>query len=408
MITNERAAAFRSDFPLLTHNERLVYLDHAASSQKPKIVLSAMDSFYRSSYANVHRGLYKLSEDATTQFEFSRQKIAHFIGARSEEIIFTSGTTDGINKLALSILSLLPYGRRKILLTELEHHANIVPWQQFAKRHGFTIDFVRITNDFQLDMEDAKRKLDDSVALFAFSHVSNVLGTIQDVTKLCRMAKDKFIVTVVDGAQAVAHMPVDVYAIGCDFYVFSGHKLCGPTGIGVLYGRKQLLEKLPPFFYGGHMIQTVSKTDATWAGIPARFEAGTAPIVEAIGLAAAVGYLQTIGLDDIHSWEQQLSLYAREQLMTVKGLRFYCGPAHKCIGIISFTLDGVHAHDIASLLGNDSICVRAGHHCAMPLSTVIGVNSTARVSFHHETTTQMVDQLVDSLKKIVALFAGRQ
>ena len=408
-ITEAIAINLKTDFPLLS-SSNIVYLDSAASAQKPKSVLNAMDMFARQKYAPVHRGLYPFSVNATQDFEMARKNVAQFINARDSEIIFTAGTTASLNGLARSIASILSSGvasdkKKKILLTEMEHHANLVPWQQMAKREGYMLDFIPLTKKFTLDLSIVQAKLSaGDVALVCVTHASNVLGTINPVKEICALAKAAGAITVIDGAQAVAHFPVDVKSLDCDFYAFSGHKLYGPTGVGVLYGRYELLERLPPFTFGGHMIETVTKYDATWAAIPARFEAGTPPIVEVIGLSAAVKYLSEIGLSDIYSYESDLVAYARVQLAKIEGITIFAGELN--CGIISFVVEGMHAHDIASLLGDSKVCVRAGHHCAMPLTQVLGVPSTVRLSFGLFNTTADVDALIIALKRAQSLFSN--
>lgn len=404
-FTNEQMIRVKMDFPLLA-NSSLVYLDSAATTQKPKVVINAIDAFSRSKYSGVHRGLYPLAVNATNDFEQARKVVAQFINADAKEIIFTSGTTASINGLSRSIHTILPKNRKKIVITEMEHHANLVPWQQFAKAHGYTLDYIPITGTHELNMQQLNAKLTTDVALLCITHVSNVLGTINPLKDICATAKRAGIITVIDGAQAIAHMEVDVADIDCDFYAFSGHKLYGPTGVGVLYGKYSLLEKLQPFSFGGHMIESVTKYDSSWAAIPQRFEAGTPPIIEVIGLAAAIKYVSEIGMDAIHKHEVELVRYTKSKLKEISGVKLYCGEENS--GIISFTIDGAHAHDIASILGDDLICVRAGHHCAMPLNQVLNTAATARISFGVYNSTKDVDTLIMSLKKISNLFGGRR
>jgi len=407
-LTIDAVAKLKKDFPLLANNSKLIYVDNAATTQKPKQVIAAMETFYKTQYAAVHRGLYPLAANATQLFEDARKKVAQFINVQPNEIIFTHGTTESLNGLARSIQSVLPKDRKKILLTEMEHHANIVPWQQFAKRHGYNIDYVTLDDDYKLSMQQLKGKLDKDVAMIAFTHVSNVLGTINPVKEICKLAKDNGTISVIDGAQAIAHLEVDVQSIGCDFYAFSGHKLYGPTGVGVLFGKMEHLSRLEPFSFGGHMIEFVTKHDANWAAIPQRFEAGTPPIAEVIGLSHAIAYLETIGLDDISKWESELTRYAITRLSEVSGLELFHTKEGKMSGILSFVIHGAHAHDIASLCGDDGVCIRAGHHCAMPLNQILDTPATARISFGLYNTMDDVDAIVISLKRISKLFGGKR
>ncbi len=413
-LNTDAVQKLKRDFPLLANSGKLIYVDNAATTQKPKQVIAAMDTFYRTQYAAVHRGLYPLASNATQLFEDARKKVAQFINApQPSEIIFTHGTTESLNGLATSLHSLLSRlpaskDRKKILLTEMEHHANIVPWQQFAKRHGYSIDYVSLDDDYKLSMQQLKAKLTTDVAFIAFTHVSNVLGTVNPVNEICKLAKQNGVITIIDGAQAVAHQPVDVQVIGCDFYAFSAHKLYGPTGVGVLFGRYELLQLLEPFSFGGHMIEFVTKHDANWAAIPQRFEAGTPPIADVIGLSAAITYLEHIGLDEISTWESELTRYAISRLSEVSGIELFHTKEGKMSGIISFVIHGVHAHDIASLTGDDGVCIRAGHHCAMPLNQILDTPATARMSFGLYNTMEDVDTVVNSLKRVSAIFGGKR
>jgi cysteine desulfurase/selenocysteine lyase len=397
--------AVRADFPIL-HQEHspgkpLVYLDNAASSQKPLAVIDAMDDYYRRYNANVHRGIHKLSEEATDAYEGARKKIKRFINAASKrEVIFTRGTTEGINLVAQT------WGRTNlgpgdvVVSTEMEHHSNIVPWQILAEERGCTMRYVPLLPDGTLDMDVYKTLLEtEPVKLVTAMHVSNVLGTVNPVEQMVRMAHDAGALILIDGAQSVPHMPVDVQALDADFYVFSGHKMVGPTGIGILHGKRELLEAMPPWLGGGDMISTVALDGSTWNDLPYKFEAGTPSVAEAIGLGAAVDYLSQLGMDAIHEHERQITRYAFEQLEQVPDLRLY-GPSIDQRGAVAaFTLGRIHAHDVAQVLDLEGVAVRAGHHCAQPLHKCFNVISTARASFYLYNTLREVDRLVEALHK---------
>lgn len=399
----------RADFPIL-HQEiypgvPLVYLDSAASSQKPTAVLAAMDNYYRHTNANVHRGIYKLSEEATNAYEGARERIARFINAPDPcQVIYVRNATEGFNLVAYT------WGRQnirtgdEILLTEMEHHANIVPWQMLAQEKGAVIRYIPFLPDGTLDLAVLPGLLTEKTKLVGFTAVSNVLGTINPVHQLIRAAHAVGAVTMVDAAQAVPHMPVDVQTWDCDFMAFSSHKMCGPTGTGVLYGKQELLEAMPPFMGGGDMIRRVKLDGFTPNDLPHKFEAGTPAIAEGIGLGAAVDYLQTIGMTAVHEYEQFITNYALEALSEVPGLTLFGPPASQKAGVAAFTLKGVHAHDISELLDKDGIAIRAGRHCAMPLHDTLKVSATARASFYLYTTTQEVDKLVNSLHRIRSIF----
>lgn len=401
-------ARLRADFPILgerVYGRPLVYLDSAASAQKPAPVLAAMDEAYRTYYANVHRGLHHLSERATEAFEGARAKIASFLNARSaDEIVFVRGATEAINLVASS------YGRRflaagdEVILSQLEHHANIVPWQMLRDEKGIVLKVVPIDDDGRLDLDAYHAMLSPRTRLVAITHVSNALGVITSVQAIVEAAKHHGAHVLLDGCQAVPHLAVDVQALGCDFYVFSGHKLYGPTGIGVLWGRGEILAEMPPYQGGGEMIAAVSFEKTTFKAPPQRFEAGTPAIVEAIGLGAAVDYLLAIGMDRIRAHDQALLAYATERLATVPGARLY-GRGDAKVAILSFGLDGVHPHDIGTFLDRAGIAVRAGHHCAQPLMTRLGVAATARASFGLYNTTEEADALIATLSLIREFFA---
>lgn len=393
----------RADFPILSrqvHGKPLIFLDSAASSQKPLPVLEAMDRAYRECYANVHRGVYALSEEATYTYEAARDKVASFINAEArEEIIFTRNTTEAINLVAYS------WGRAhigpgdRILLTQMEHHSNLVPWQLLAQERGAELVYLPITDEGLLQLERLDDLLDRRVRLVAFTHMSNVLGTVNPVRTIVQRAHEAGAVALVDSAQGVPHLPVDVQELGCDFLAFSGHKMCGPTGIGVLYGREELLEAMPPFLGGGDMIRRVEWDRATWNHLPWKFEAGTPAIVEGIGLGAAVDYLGGVGMEAIAAHERQTVAYAMERLSALPGLSVVGPPADQRGGVISFTFRDIHPHDLAHLLDLEGIAVRAGHHCAQPLHQRLGLVATVRASFYLYNTPQEADRLAEALEK---------
>lgn len=400
----------RADFPVLQREVRpgvpLVYLDSAATSQKPDAVLSALDSYYRLHNANVHRGIHTLAEEATALYEGARRKVAAFINAASaREVIFTRNASEAINLVAHS------WGRARLkvgdrlLLTEMEHHSNLVPWQMLSAERGLEIDIIPITADGLLDLAEADKLLALAPRFLAFTHMSNVLGTINPVAELCRRAHAAGAVVLVDGAQSVPHFAVDVQALGADFYVFSSHKMCGPTGIGVLWGREALLDAMPPFLGGGDMISSVQLREFTPAALPHKFEAGTPAIAEAAGLGAAVDYLQAVGIESIHAYEAELTEYVLERLSEVPGLTLYGPPAAGRGGVAAFTLKGVHAHDLAQVLDGSGVAVRAGMHCTMPLHARLGVSATARASFYLYNTVAEIDVLVAGLERVNNMFA---
>ena len=401
-------ARIRAEFPILSetvHGKPLVFLDSAASAMKPDAVIDAMADTMRTQYANVHRGLHWMSERTTDAYESARDAVARLLNAPSrDEIVFAKNSTEAINLLAHSYGSLLRPGQA-VLITEMEHHANIVPWQMLRDRAGIELRVARITDSGELDWADYEAKLaDGQVGLVAMVHMSNVLGTYVPAARVAEAAHAHGAKVLFDGSQAVCHRRVDVQAIDADFYVFTGHKLYGPTGIGVLWGRMELLDAMPPFLGGGDMIGSVSFEHTTWARVPHKFEAGTPPIVEAIGLRRAIEWVEAVGFDAIAAHEAALTEHALVRLATVKGLRVI-GQAQDRGGVISFTLDGAHAHDVATLLDRNGIAVRAGNHCAEPLMRRLGVDSTARASFGVYTTTGEVDVLADTLERVREFFA---
>ncbi len=400
----------REDFPILRikiNGRPLIYLDNAATTQKPKKVIMAEKKYYESANANIHRGTYQLSEEATRQYEQAHKIVAGFINASAEEIVFTKNATESLNLLAYSLCSNLEEGD-EILLTQMEHHSNIVPWQQIAKQRKLKVKFAEINKDGTLNIDSFKSLLDKKTRIVSATQVSNFLGTINPVDELSKLAHRAGALFIVDAAQSVPHMPVDVKKINCDFLVFSGHKMLAPTGTGVMYGKKRLLEKMQPFCYGGDMIREVTFEDSKWNDLPWKFEAGTPNIAGGIALGTAVKYLKRIGMENIEAREKELTEYAFEKLKTVNGLAIYGPTPDKRAGIMSFNLDGVHAHDIASYLDNYGIAIRGGHHCAMPLAKLLGVQGTARASFYFYNNKEEIDKLVEALKKAREFFKKEQ
>jgi cysteine desulfurase/selenocysteine lyase len=393
--------AIRDEFPILSrrvNGQRIAYLDNGATAQKPLAVIEALDRFWREHNANVHRGVYTLSEEATTQYERARHTVARHIGAEPREAIFTRNATEGLNLVAHS------WGRGnlgpgdRILLTEMEHHSNVVPWYLLARERGAELDWAPVTDEGRLDLDAFRGLLEREPKVVAVAHVSNVLGTVNPIDEIARLAHEAGAVVVVDGAQAAPKMTLDVPALGADFYAFTGHKAYGPTGIGVLWGRRELLEAMPPFIGGGSMIRTVRKQEITWARLPARFEAGTPPIAEAIGLAAAIEWLEELGLEAVHARDGELAGYALERLAEVSGLRVFGPPGTEDrSAIVSFELEGIHAHDVSEILDRHAVCVRAGHHCAQVLMERLGVAATTRASLGVYNTPEEVDRLVEAL-----------
>ena len=394
----------RKDFPILSqkvHGKPLVYLDSAATSQKPTSVIEALSQYYEAMNANIHRGIYALSEEATQAFEATRKKVACFIGAKEERsIIFTNNTTESINLVASS------WGRKnikagdEILLTQMEHHSNIVPWQLLAQQQGATLKYIPVTADGRLDLSSLDSLLSDRTKLLAVTHMSNVLGTINPIKDLVAKAHAKGILVLVDGAQSAPHFKIDVENLECDFYAFSAHKMLGPTGVGILYGKPQILESMPPFLGGGEMILEVHEDYATWKPIPYKFEAGTPNIGCVIAFAKAIDYLEKIGMDEVREHEKVLTQHALLVLQELEGIKIY-GPKDVEVrgGVISFTFSDIHPHDLGQLLDQEGIAIRAGHHCAQPLMRVLDVAATARASFYLYTTTEEIDFLAETLKK---------
>jgi cysteine desulfurase/selenocysteine lyase len=398
----------RRDFPILdrtVHDVPLVYLDSAASSQRPRSVLDAMRRHYETSHANVHRGAHELSVRATEAYEGSRRTVADYVGVAAEEIVFVRGTTEAINLVAGSWgIANLGQGD-EVLLTKMEHHSNIVPWQILAERTGARLRFVDVTPEGRLDMADLTRLLSGRTRLVGVTHVSNSLGVINPVREIAELAHAAGALCLVDGAQGAPHLLSDVAGIGCDFYAFSGHKMCGPTGIGALWARGELLEAMPPYQGGGEMISAVTLDGSSWATVPHKFEAGTPNIAGAVGLAAAIRYLESIGLDALRSYESELADYALERLGRIDGLRLY-GPTTDRVGVFSFTYKDVHPHDLATILDHRGVAIRAGHHCNQPLMDHLGVVATARASLYLYNTREEVDVLCDSILLAGEVFGG--
>ncbi len=395
----------RKDFPTLSknvNNHKLVYLDNAATTQKPRHVIKAVQDYYENYNSNVHRGIHTLSEEATLQYEEAHKKVASFINAGFEEVIFTKGTTESINLLAYSLSEWLKEND-EIILTEMEHHANLVPWQQLAKRKKLRLKFARIKEDYTLDMDHFKSLLNENTKIVSVCHASNVFGTINDVKKISELAHEYNALVIADSAQVISHMKIDVKDLDVDFLAFSGHKMLAPTGIGVLYGRKELLETMQPFLFGGDMIKEVTFEESKWNDLPWKFEAGTPNISSGIGLGVAVEYLKNVGMNNIKSYTEELGKYALEKLKEVPGIELY-NPEGQKTSVISFNLKGVHSHDVATLLNHEGIAIRAGHHCAMPLMNKLNLDGTSRISLYFYNTEEEIDKLVESLKKIVRLF----
>jgi len=403
-INNKTAKLLRKDFPIFKHNSNLIYLDNAATSQKPQQVIDIIKDFYEKGYANIQRGVYKLSEKATELYLNSKESVAKFIGADAKEIIFTKNATESLNFLSYTLPSILKKNRKEIVLTEMEHLSNLIPWQQLAKRNKMKLKFIKLKKDsYELDLEDMKKKITKNTAIVSLIHVSNSLGTINPVKEIIKYAKLKGAITVLDAAQSVPHMKVNVKDLGCDFLAFSGHKIIGPTGIGVLYGRMALLEKLSPFMFGGGAAKSANFNQICWADIPARFEAGTQNIAGAIGLGKAIKYIQKIGIENIEKWEKKLTAYALSKLKEIPKIKIYNSTKNSS-GIISFNLEKIHPHDVASLLDSEGVVIRTGRHCNMLLMKQIGIGGTCRMSLYFYNTFEDIDALILALKKIVKKF----
>ena len=401
--------SIRKDFPIFAAEPPLAFLDNAASTQTPRPVVEAMDTYYDTYRSNIHRGIYRISEEATDQYEQAREKVARLINApRTRQIIFTRNTTESINLVAYSWGSTNIREGDEIILTVMEHHSNLVPWQLLAQRTGAVLRFIEITDEGLLDFTQLRDLLTEKTKLVAIGHVSNVLGTINPIQSIIAAAHAVGAKVVVDAAQSVPHFHVDVQQLDCDFLAFSGHKMCGPTGIGVLYGKSELLEAMPPFLGGGSMIRSVERDASSYAELPAKFEAGTPSIAEAIGLGHAVDYMTHANFAAVHVHEQELLKYAHQRLQEIEGITLY-GPApHQKAGVISFNIAGIHPHDVAGILDTHGIAVRAGHHCAQPLMKRLDVIATVRASFYLYNTIEDVDRLYDGLFSTQQLMTRRR
>jgi len=390
----------RRDFPILTrtiHGRPLVYLDSGASSQRPLAVMDAVSHYEKTSHANIHRGVYVLSEEATAAYEQAHVRVGQFINADWDEVVFTRNTTEALNLVAYAWgLHTLRAGD-EVVVTQMEHHSNIVPWQQIARHTGATVRYIRVDAQGHLDLEHAATLIGPRTKMVSVTHVSNVLGTVNPVRELGEMAHVHGALLCVDGAQSIPHMPIDMRALGCDFFAFSGHKMLGPTGIGGLYGKRQLLEQMEPFLYGGDMISEVTFEGAQWNELPWKFEAGTPAIAQGVGLAVAVEYLQGLGLDAVQAHEHALVQYALERLQQMRDIEIYGPAADQRGGVVSFNLSGAHPHDMASILDQHGVAIRAGHHCAMPLMHVLGINGTCRASFYVYNSVDEIDVLVEAI-----------
>lgn len=400
----------KKDFPIFKNNPRLIYLDSAATSQKPKEVIDSLKNFYEKENANINRGLYSLSEKSTKRYDDAKKTIAEFINARHDEIIFTRGATESLNFLSYVIPSIIPKSKNEIVLTEMEHHSNIIPWQQLAKRGKFKLKFIPITENYELDYKKAEKLISNKTALISFSHISNVFGTINDAERLIRLAQKSGAITIIDAAQSAAHIKLNVKKLDCDFLAFSGHKVFGPFGIGVLYGKKQLLEKLPPFQFGGGAIDSVSYEDSIFAESPRRFEAGTPNIAGAIAFSEAIKYITKIGINNIKKIENELTDYAVKKMKEIPGIKLYNPGVSKSSSIISFNIGEIHPHDTSSILSGGNVCIRAGHHCCMPLMKKLGImgkcraSGVCRASFSFYNTKEDIDKMIKRLKKVVEVF----
>ncbi|MBL4984957.1 cysteine desulfurase [Bacillus safensis] len=398
----------REQFPILhqqVNGHDLVYLDSAATSQKPRVVIDAMNEYYRSYNSNVHRGVHTLGTRATDAYEGAREKVRAFIRASSvQEIIFTRGTTTALNTVAISYARANLKEGDEIVITHMEHHANIIPWQQAAKATGATLKYIPLQEDGTLSLEDVKQTITHQTKIVAVTHVSNVLGTINPIKEIAKIAHDHGAIIVVDGAQSTPHMQIDVQDLDCDFFAFSGHKMCGPTGIGVLYGKKDLLNNMEPAEFGGEMIDFVDLYDSTWKELPWKFEAGTPIIAGAVGLGKAIDFLNDIGMEEVSRYEHQLATYALERFKELDGATVY-GPQRRA-GLVTFNLDDVHPHDASTVLDTEGVAIRAGHHCAQPLMKWLGVSATARASFYLYNTEEEIDKLIAALRKTKEYFTN--
>jgi len=397
----------KKDFPILkqiVNGHPLVYLDNGATSLTPNQVIEAESKFYREFNANVHRGVHKLSEKATQQYELARKKIAEFIDCDFKEVIFTSGTTESLNLLAYSLTRHMRRGD-EIVVSQMEHHSNLVPWQQLADEKGLKLKFIRVNNEGNLDLEHAESLITPKTKIVSVTHVSNILGTINNIKKLAQLAHEKGSFLIVDGAQAVPHMPVSVTELDCDFYAFSGHKMLGPTGIGVLYGKKEILEQISPFMYGGEMVKEVTFYRAKWNDVPWKFEAGTPKIAQAIGLGAAIDYIKNARMENMQKTIGEITQYGFDKLKEIEGIEIY-GPKTPESGIIPFNITGIHPHDVLTILDSNGIAIRGGQMCAAPLvNEVLGIKALCRASLHFYNTKEDIDNLITGIKKVKEIFS---
>ena len=394
----------REEFPIFHERKGLVYLDSASTTQKPQCVIDSVSSFYSNYNANIHRALYEIGEKATNEFESVRDKVKRFLNVPdSHEVIFTRSSTESINLVAYSWGSGNLNKGNGILVTEMEHHSNLVPWQMASEKTSSKLKYLPLQKNGMLDLSSIETDLND-IGMLAMVHQSNVFGTINPVSKIIELAKSRGVVTLIDGAQAVPHFPVDISKIDCDFYVYSGHKMVGPTGVGVLVGRKTILEKMDPFLGGGEMINNVTMEKSTWNEIPWKFEAGTPNIAQVIGLGRAIEFISDIGLENIQLHEDKLLEYSIEELSKINGIELYGNPSNRG-AVIPFNIEGVHSHDLAKFLDTDEICIRAGHHCAQPIMNVLGISASARASFYFYNNAKDIDKLVESIKKTAKILA---
>ena len=391
----------KKDFPIF-NDTSLIYLDSASTSQKPIAVINSLKDVYENSNANVHRALYSLGSKSTEMYESARKTVAKFINAAPQEVVFTSGTTESLNLLSYTLESKINKND-EILISHMEHHANLVPWQLLAKKTGAKLRYLPLTKEGDLDLSETERYFTSKTKVVSLTHMSNVLGSINPIDKISEITKKIDAIFIVDAAQSVSHIPVDVQNLGCDFITFSGHKMLGPTGIGVLWGSLKMLESLPPFLSGGEMIETVTLENATWNEVPYKFEAGTPNYVQAIGLGTAVEYLSNIGMENVQEHEKKLTEYAIEKLKTIPELYIHGSPSSRG-GVISFNLNKIHPQDLSQFLNEDNICIRVGHHCAQPLLKTLGETSTARISFYVYNDSSDIDKFVESLKSAMRYF----
>lgn len=390
-------------FPIFEKYPELVYLDNAATSQKPKVVIDSIKNFYEKENANINRGLYNLSINATKKYEQARKIIAKFINAEPEEIIFTFGTTDAINKLARTLPKLFNK-KNEIVLSEMEHHSNLIPWQEAAKNFSMKLKFITLKKNFELDYNIAEKLINKNTAIVSITHVSNALGTLNNIEKIIKLAKKNGALVVIDAAQSISRIKINVKKLNCDFLVFSGHKTYGPFGIGVLYGKKELLEKIQPFNFGGNMIERVELQNSIYTSPPRKFEAGTQNLAGAIALGEAIKYLKNLRVKNIEKYEKELTRYAIKKLKEIKNIVIYSAQPDKNAGLISFNAKGIHPHDVAGILNDENIAIRAGHHCCMPLMSKLKIPGTCRISFGVYNLKEDIDKLISALKKVNEVF----